>query len=158
MKISTRSRYGLRMMLELALNYGNRLTFLGEIAKREGISEKYLGQLVILLKSAGLINAKRGARGGYTLARKPSEITLEETIRVLEGDLNLVDCVKDSSFCKRSSICATRVIWSELVDKISSYLDSLTLQDLVRIYQLKKESPFESKAREEYFYGKKENN
>ncbi|MDP8253364.1 MAG: Rrf2 family transcriptional regulator [Candidatus Kaelpia aquatica] len=135
MKLSTRSRYGLRLMFELGLEYGNGPVLLKDIAKREGISERYLGQLVIPLKNSGLINSIRGARGGYLLSQNPAEISIKDIIEVLEGDLNLVECVKDDSLCNRVSICATRRIWALLGDNIKKVLNSFTLADLVKEHQ-----------------------
>lgn len=129
MKLSTRARYGVRMMLSLALNYGKGPVFLKDIAKREEISEKYLSLIIIPLRGAGLINSNRGAYGGYTLAREPSKISVKEIVDVLEGDC-LVNCVKDSSACTRISTCATRDIWILLGGKISETLDSITLEKL----------------------------
>ncbi len=140
MKLSTRSRYGVRMMLELALNYEKGAVFLKDIAGKEEISEKYLGQLVIPLKAAGLINSIRGAHGGYILAKKPDEISLKNIIEILEGDLNLVSCVKDSSLCNRVSVCITRGVWAKLGDKIKEVLGSFTLEDLVKEHREKGKS------------------
>ena len=135
MKLSARSRYGVRMMLELALNYEKGAVFLKDIAKKEEISEKYLSQLVIPLKAAGLINSIRGAHGGYMLAKEPDEISLKNIIEVLEGELDLVNCVKDSSLCNRVSVCITRGVWTKLGDKVKEVLDSFTLGDLVKEYE-----------------------
>ena len=140
MRLSTRSRYGVRMMLELALNYGKGSTFLRDIAKNEDISEKYLSQLIIPLKARGLINSIRGAHGGYTLAKKPSDINLRDIVEILEGNLNLVSCVKDASSCKRVSFCVTRDIWTKLREKIVETLGSLTLEDLVKICKEKEKN------------------
>ncbi|MDP8234557.1 MAG: RrF2 family transcriptional regulator [Candidatus Saelkia tenebricola] len=137
MKLSTRSRYGLRFMLDLALNCENGAVFLKDTAKREEISEKYLSQLVIPLKAVGLINSIRGAHGGYTLAKNPSEISLKNIIEILEGDLNLVACVKDTFSCDRVSVCTTRGVWAKLGDKIKELLDSFTLEDLVKEHKEK---------------------
>ncbi|MDD5614485.1 MAG: Rrf2 family transcriptional regulator [Candidatus Omnitrophica bacterium] len=135
MKLSTRSRYGLRLMFELALDYGNGPVFLKDIAKKEDISDKYLSQLVIPLKSSGLINSIRGAHGGYILSRSPADISVKDVIEVLEGDLNPVECVKDSSLCNRVSLCPTRNIWHKLSEKIKEVLESFTLEDLVKEYK-----------------------
>jgi Rrf2 family protein len=130
MKLSTRSRYGLRLMLALARNYGKGNTFLKDIAHEEEISEKYLSLIIIPLKSVGLINSIRGASGGYTLAKEPSQITLKDIVDVLEGDC-LVDCLKDPNACARVSTCASHDIWAMLGDKISETLSSITLEQLV---------------------------
>ncbi len=140
MKLSTRTRYGVRLMLELARNKGNGQIFLKDIAHEEEISEKYLSLIIIPLKSAGLVNSMRGAHGGYTLARDPSEITLKEIVDVLEGDTCLVDCVKNSSTCSRAETCASRDLWSIVSDGISRTLGSVTLADLAKMSREKSEA------------------
>ncbi|HNZ64297.1 MAG TPA: Rrf2 family transcriptional regulator [Smithella sp.] len=134
MKLSTRSRYGLRLMLVLARNYGKGNTFLKDIAREEDISEKYLSLIIIPLKGVGLVNSVRGASGGYTLARDPSQITLKDIVDVLEGDC-LVDCLKDPKSCSRVSTCASHDIWAMLGGKISETLSGITLEQLVRMNQ-----------------------
>jgi Rrf2 family protein len=141
MKLSTRSSYGLRLMLYLALNYGKGPTFLKKIAEKEDISERYLSHLVILLKNAGFINSFRGAHGGYILAKKPSELILKDIIEILEGDLSLVDCVKDPSCCNKVSVCVTREVWIKLKEEITDILNSFTLQDLVNMQKEKGDIP-----------------
>ena len=132
MKLSTRSRYGVRMMADLADNYGKNPVFLKDIAKREDISEKYLSIIVIPLRSSGLIQSTRGAHGGYTLARCPEEITVQDIFDALEGKICLVDCVNNPNDCPRVGICPTRDIWSVLGEKIRETLKSVTLADLVK--------------------------
>ncbi len=140
MKLSTRTRYGVRLMLELARNKGNGQIFLKDIAREEEISEKYLSLIIIPLKSAGLVNSMRGAHGGYNLAKEPSDITLKEIVDVLEGDTCLVDCVKNSSTCTRSETCASRDLWTIVSDNISRTLGSVTLEDLARMSREKNEA------------------
>ena len=130
MRLSTRARYGTRLMLELALNFSNGTIFLKDIAEKEEISEKYLSHLVIPLKSSGLISSSRGAHGGYQLTKSPSQITLKEIVQTLEGSISCVECVKNPSICPRVSKCATRGIWEKLDEKISDELNSVTLEDL----------------------------
>lgn len=130
MKLSTRSRYGVRLMLELALNNGKGQVLLKDIAREEDISEKYLSLIIIPLKSAGLVTSTRGAHGGYALAKPPSTITLREIVEVLEGDTCLVDCVKNPDACPRVDTCASRDLWVVLSGKISETLGSITLADL----------------------------
>jgi len=139
MKLSTRARYGVRLMLSLAQKYGKGPIFLKDIAKREEISEKYLSLIIIPLRGAGLVNSNRGAYGGYTLAREPSKITVKEIVDVLEGDC-LVNCIKDPSACSRIPTCAARDIWVLLGGKISETLNSITLKKLARMSQAKAES------------------
>jgi len=131
MRLSTRARYGTRLMLELALNFKGGNVFLKDIARKEEISEKYLSHLVIPLKASGLISSSRGAHGGYMLAKPPSKINLKEIVQILEGNISLVECVKNPSVCSRVSKCATRDIWGKLDEKISDVLSSVTLEDLV---------------------------
>jgi Rrf2 family protein len=132
MRLSTRSRYGVRLMLELALNYNKGNVFLKDVAKLEDISEKYLSHLVIPLKANGLISSSRGAHGGYRLAKPPSLITIKDIVQTLEGNLSPVECVKNPSVCKRVSGCVTREIWEMLDEKISDTLSSVTLKDLIK--------------------------
>jgi Rrf2 family protein len=133
MKLSTRARYGVRLMLDLARQYGQGSVYLREIAAREDISEKYLSQIIIPLRGEGLVRSTRGAHGGYRLAKPPAEITLREIVEPLEGGNCLVDCVKHPSACPRVPTCAARDVWTMLGEKISETLDSVTLEQLVRI-------------------------
>lgn len=143
MKLSTRARYGVRLMLSLARNYGQGPLYLKDIARTEEISEKYLSLIIIPLRGVGLVNSTRGAHGGYTLARAPDKVTLKEIVDVLEGNC-LVDCIKDPSACPRVDTCASRDIWALLDGKISETLDSITLQQLVRMKQEKVEKSISS--------------
>jgi len=131
MKISTRGRYGTRMMLDLAAHHDQGPTPLREIAKRQDLSVKYLEQLIIPLKAAGYIRSVRGARGGYTLARKPDKISVGQIIKVLEGGLSLVDCVEDPRVCEREKNCPTRDIWLRMSERLMEELSSLTLRDVL---------------------------
>ena len=131
MKLSTKGRYGARAMLDLALYYGEGPILLKDIAKRQQISERYLEHLILSLKAAGLVKSARGARGGFILAKPPSQIRLIEMIQILEGSIAPVDCVLDPKVCSRASLCVTRDIWSEMNRAMSGILESTTLQDLV---------------------------
>lgn len=131
MKLSTRLRYGTRLMLELALHYKKGPVFLSQIAKKEDISEKYLSQITIPLKAAGLVNSSRGIHGGYSLNLKPQDISVKDIASVLEGDLSLVKCVKNSKACNRASLCVTQEVWGNLTEIIEQTLDSVTLDELV---------------------------
>ncbi len=144
MKLSTRSRYGVRMMSDLADHYDLVPIFLKDIAKREDVSEKYLSLIVISLRSAGLINSTRGAHGGYKLARRPEEITVKDILEALEGDICLVDCVSNPESCSRVSICPTRDIWGILGRKIGETLSSVTLADLASTRRKKAENNIRS--------------
>jgi Rrf2 family protein len=120
------------MMSDLAENFGKKPVFLKDIAKREEISEKYLSIIVIPLRGAGLIQSTRGAHGGYTLAKRPEEITIQNIFDALEGEICLVDCVKDTKKCPRVETCPTRDVWSALDERIRETLSSITLSDLVK--------------------------
>jgi Rrf2 family protein len=137
MKLSTRTRYGVRLMVALALKDRQAPTFLKDIANSENISEKYLSLIVIPLRRVGLVTSIRGARGGYRLAKDPSEITLKEIVDVLEGDCSLVECVKNTSTCSRMPICAIHDIWAMIGGKISETLSSITLDKMIKMNEEK---------------------
>ncbi len=132
MKISTKGRYGLRMMLDLVHHYQNGLVSLKEIAQRQEISEKYLEQIIILLHKSGLIKSMRGSQGGYALAKSPEEITVGAVLRALEGSLVPVDCVLDVESCPRAEGCATRRLWNKIADAVSGVVDNTTLAELAK--------------------------
>ena len=138
MKLSSRSRYGFRAILELAIEYGKGPLQIKTIAKREDISNKYLEQLIAMLKSTGLVVSLRGPKGGYILAKHPSEIKLSKIFTTLEGPLIAVECLDHPEFCPRCSDCVTRHIWSKMQRTMQELLDSMTLQDLVDMAQGKK--------------------
>jgi Rrf2 family protein len=133
MRLSTKGRYGLRAMLEIALNEQQEPMAIRTIAERQDISERYLEQLLLQLKKAGLVKSIRGSQGGYILGRKSQDITVGEIIRVLEGPIAPVECISELNpeECDRSSFCVTRGIWTRLRTAISDVLDSYTLWDLV---------------------------
>ncbi|MFH1305762.1 MAG: Rrf2 family transcriptional regulator [Candidatus Omnitrophota bacterium] len=135
MKLSTRTRYGTRMMIHLGLCYGKDPVLLRDIAKEEGISEKYLSQIIIALKSAGFVNSFRGAHGGYALSRSPSQITIESIVEVLEGKIDLAGEAKSPEEYSRASACVTRNLWGELSRKISETLKKITLSDLIKQHE-----------------------
>ena len=133
MQISTRGRYGLRAMVDMALHTNEGPLPLRVIAERQSISESYLEQVFTGLRKAGLVRASRGAQGGYELSRLAKEITVGEILRALEGPIIPVHCVGDTDSgprCERERICITRSFWEDLRDKINDYLDSVTLLDL----------------------------
>ncbi|PKL14986.1 MAG: AsnC family transcriptional regulator, partial [Spirochaetae bacterium HGW-Spirochaetae-6] len=111
MKISTKSRYGLRIMRYLAQNHNSEPVKLGDMAKNENLSEKYLEQIIISLKAANLVKSVRGANGGYFLSKKPDQQSVLEIIEKLEGPLHFVNCVEDHTLCERSKDCVTRKLW-----------------------------------------------
>jgi Rrf2 family iron-sulfur cluster assembly transcriptional regulator len=131
MKLSTRSRYGTRLMLDLARSYDRRATPLAQIAKSQKLSVKYLEQLIIPLKASGLIRSVRGARGGYRLAQSPGRITVGQIVEVLEGGLSLVECVENPKVCKLQADCLTRPVWQGVSRLLKDHLSSLTLQDVL---------------------------
>ena len=131
MKLSTKGRYGMRAILDLAMNYGQGPISLKYIAQRQEISQKYLERLITFLKLAGLVKSIRGTHGGYILAKHPSKIKLSEVIQVLEGSIALVECVENPKSCPRVNHCATREIWKKMKEAMNNVLESTTLQDLV---------------------------
>ena len=137
MRISTRSRYGLRLMLSLAGNFKKGYMLLKDIARHEEISEKYLSLIVIPLRKAGLLVSSRGANGGYSLSKPPSEISLKEIIEPLEGDLDVIECIKGKEVCDKSSTCPSHDIWALLGDRIADFLDTITLEDLLKMQKEK---------------------
>ncbi len=139
-KLSTKGRYGTRLMLNLALQFngGKKAVVLKHISEDEDLSIRYLEQIIIPLKINKLVKSVRGAGGGYTLARPPSKINLCEIIEVLEGSCALVDCVEDPDSCDRITECATFEIWKEASNLLKNYFGSKTLQDLIEIAEKKK--------------------
>ena len=131
MKLSTRGRYGTRVLLDLALHEGEGPVPLKDIAQRQQISLLYLEHLVAPLIAVGMIRSMRGTRGGIWLARSPQEIKLNEVVGLLEGSIAPVDCVNDPKACPRSDSCVTRDIWNEMKKAMDGVLESKTLQDLV---------------------------
>lgn len=132
MKISTKGRYALRLMIDLAVNSVGEPVSLKDVAKRQGISEKYLEQIISVLNRAGYVKSIRGAQGGYLLRRAPEEYTVGMILRLTEGSLAPVTCVEDGDFpCERQENCVTVILWKKINDAINSVVDSITLQDLV---------------------------
>ena len=131
MKLSTRTRYGIRAILELAENYGNGPLQLRIIARDQGVSVKYLEQLMAMLKAAGIVRSVRGSKGGYILAKSPGQVKVSECFQCLEGSLITTECVEDESFCERTNDCIARQVWTEVQEAVMGVLQSLTLQDLV---------------------------
>ncbi|MGB7604163.1 MAG: Rrf2 family transcriptional regulator [Lutisporaceae bacterium] len=136
MILSTKGRYGVKMMFELAKKYGGGTMSLKDIAKNLALSETYLEQLISHLKKAGLVNSVRGAQGGYELSRAPADITIGVIIRTLEGPLAPSDCLLDDEpECGRAGYCVTRPIWEKIMDSINNVIDSITLQDMINDYK-----------------------
>ena len=131
MKLSTRSRYGTRMMQDLAQHYDKGPIQIGDIAKRQDISVKYLEQLIIPLKKVNFIKSVRGPKGGHMLAKPPEEITVGEIVKVLEGGIILSDCIDNPDTCAKSSSCLTRGIWEEATKAMYDKLNSITLSNMI---------------------------
>jgi Rrf2 family cysteine metabolism transcriptional repressor len=130
-KLSTRTRYGIRALLELALHQGGGPVFLKDISREQQISLPYLEHLIAPLIAGGIIRSTKGPRGGISLARRPGEIKLSEITRLLEGSVAPVECVDNPETCNRSGFCATRDVWGQIKEVVDGVLESITLQDLV---------------------------
>ncbi len=137
MKLSTRGRYGTRMMLDLAQHQDKGPVQIGDIAKRQDISVKYLEQLIIPLKKANFIKSVRGPRGGHMLAVSPEKITVGEIVRILEGGIDLTDCIGNPDICDRSENCVTRDIWAEATAAMFDKLNAITLVKMIEMAEAK---------------------
>lgn len=138
MKISTRGRYALRLMLDLALNKEDENVSLKSIAERQGISDKYLEQIITVLCRAGFVKSTRGVQGGYRLAKPAKEYTVGMILRLIEGSLVPVACMEDEpNQCPRSSECVTLDIWKQIDDAVNHVIDNITLADLAKKQQEK---------------------
>jgi len=133
MKLSTRSRYGTRMILDLAQHYDQGAIQLGEIAKRQDISLKYLEQIIRPLKKAGYVESFRGAKGGHTLNKPPDEITVGEIVALLEGGNTLIHCDEEPDNCERVDSCLTRYLWMEAATAMYEKLTAITFADLLSL-------------------------
>jgi len=132
MKLSTRTRYGIRAIIELAQHEGKRPLQLKLIAERQGISVKYLEQLMSLLRSSGFVRSVRGSKGGYILARPPEHIRLNEVFRCLEGPVTTAECTENQDYCERAADCVAREVWVQVEEAIQRVLSSISLADLVQ--------------------------
>lgn len=132
MKVSTKGRYALRLMLDIALDESGKPVRIKEIATRQGVSDKYLEQIISVLNKAGFVQSVRGPQGGYRLTKKPEEYTVGMILRLTEGKMVPVDCVAaDAQNCERMDECATSMLWKRLSAAINEVIDSMTLLDLV---------------------------
>ena len=133
MRLSTKGRYGVLAMVELAIQYGQGPVSIKEIAEKQNFSDSYMEQLFSTLKNAQLVKSVRGPRGGYILARDPSDITVGEIIRALEGPIELAECIDGGGklTCVKSPECVTRGLWKDISDSISNIIDNRSLQDLL---------------------------
>jgi len=127
--ISTRSRYGLRFLIDLAQREGSGPVDLGSVASRQAIPETYLAKLAVPLRSAGIIRSARGAKGGYELARGPTDISVLEVVEVLEGRTSLLECTEHPENCARSADCPTLPVWTGLEAAVRSYLSRVSVSD-----------------------------
>ena len=132
MKISTKGRYALRLMVDLAEHKDSGFIALKDVAKRQNISKKYLEQIVPVLNGAGLLATNRGNRGGYRLAKEPKEYTVGDILRITEGSIAPVSCLdSEINLCERKNFCQTLYVWEGLYKVVNEYLDSITVQDIV---------------------------
>jgi Rrf2 family transcriptional regulator, cysteine metabolism repressor len=134
MKLSTKGKYGVRAVFEIARHYGNGPISIKEIADRQGISFSYLEQILHKLGKAGLIDSVRGPAGGYLLARQPSELTIGDIVRVLEGPIALSHCLEpgESADCYQADDCVARMVWAKVGAKIEEALDGISFNDLLQ--------------------------
>lgn len=138
MKLSTKGRYGVKAMVDLAINYGGSPVSIKSISQRQNISEYYLEQLFSSLRKAKLIKSIRGAQGGYILNRQPEEITVSDIMEVLEGPIEISECL-DGVVCNNVDCCATRLLWKKIKTSIDEVTNSVTLKDIVEDYKAMKE-------------------
>lgn len=132
MKISTKGRYALRMLLDLALHQNDGFIALKDIAERQDISKKYLEQIVPMLNKSGLLKTNRGFQGGYMLSKNPSEYNVGDILRLTEGNLAPVSCLEyEGNDCQRAGECMTLFVWEGLYKTVTEYLDNITLQDII---------------------------
>ena len=132
MKISTKGRYALRMLIDLASNHEDGYISLKDIAERQDISKKYLEQIVPMLNKSGILRTNRGNKGGYMLAKAPNELTVGDVLRATEGNIAPMSCLEyEPNTCPRCQDCATLYIWEGLYKAVNEYLDSITIQDII---------------------------
>jgi Rrf2 family protein len=138
-KLSTKGRYGTRLMVNLARHYknSNEPIILKNVSEEEGISIRYLEQIIIPLKINRLVKSIRGAGGGYILARKPTEIKICDILHALEGSCSLVECIEDETFCDKIKTCGTHEIWKGATELLRNYFEKLTLQDALELCEKK---------------------
>lgn len=136
MKLSTKGRYGVKAMFELALHHGEEPISIKTIAENQSISEYYLEQLFASLRKAGLIKSIRGAQGGYVLSRPPAEITAGDILNVLEGPVEISECIMgdENISCTKANYCATRLLWLKISNSVNDIINSTTLQDMINDY------------------------
>ena len=132
MKISTKGRYALRLMIDLAMNSREKPVSLKDVSKRQDISEKYLEQIISILNRAGVVKSIRGAQGGYLLQKTPGDYTVGMILRLTEKTLSPVACVEDEeNVCERMDSCATAIVWKKINEAVKDVVDNITIQDLI---------------------------
>ena len=131
MKVSTKTRYGMRFMIDLAERYGQGCVPMKEVAERQGISKKYLEQVVAPLSDAGLLCVSRGQKGGFQLSRPPEEITLADVVEASEDGIEILNCLGCLTACEREEGCASREVWGGMQEAIDAYLRQRTLADII---------------------------
>ncbi len=142
MKISTKGRYAVRVMLDLALNNTGECIKVKDIAGRQGISEKYLEQIIAVLNKAGYVKSARGAQGGYRMAKAPAEYTVGMILRLTEGSMAPVACLEEGAAkCERRDICDTLEVWQTLYEAVNNVIDNVTIEDLVEKHKRRMENP-----------------
>lgn len=134
MKLSTKGRYGVKAMVDLAIHHGENPVSIKTISQRQNISEYYLEQLFSPLRKADLVKSIRGAQGGYILNREPKDITIADVMDVLEGPIEISECIQGSA-CGNSNSCATRLLWEKIKNSIDEVTKNITLQDIVDDYR-----------------------
>lgn len=132
MRLSTKGRYGLRAVVDLAVNGQAEAVSISSIAMRQNLSESYLEQLIAKLRKAGIVNSVRGASGGYVLARRPDEITVGDILRALEGKLCVVECPDNQNDCDKYDTCVTKYVWKRINDSINNVVDTMTLEEVIQ--------------------------
>lgn len=131
MRISTKGRYGLRTLMDIALHQAKGPVTLNDIADRQNISVKYLWQVINPLKTSGLLSATRGAKGGYVLAKRPEDITMLEVVSTLEGPMSIIECIKNEDVCDRLNSCISRTVWLEVNRAVEKTLQGITLAEVL---------------------------
>ena len=134
MTLSTRGRYGIHAMYDLAVHFGDGPQSIKLIAERQAIPEAYLEQLIAVLRREKLVISNRGAQGGYRLAREPKDMNVGDVLRALEGGLNLVDCLLEEDSCGKTCACPSRLVWLKIRDGLNSIVDGITLQNMIDEY------------------------
>ncbi|MCH5185711.1 MAG: RrF2 family transcriptional regulator [Oscillospiraceae bacterium] len=149
MKISTKGRYALRMMVDIAMNGENDNVSIKDVAQRNNISIKYLEQIVNLLSKRGFLKSTRGPQGGYRLSKPPEQYTIGDILRITEGNMAPVSCLEDDeNMCERAGKCETLWIWEEFYHVINEFMDSVTLEDIVKKAKEKRKVCGEKQQRE----------